>query len=575
MKRVKQLTVLLTVLLALFAITGCQKKAPAATGSGEREFYQVEAFGTYANFMGINGGWWGKVLKDELNMELNIINPAAAGTGDTLYQTRTAAGNLGEIIQVIKPRAVDLWKAGLLYDMKPLLDTGNYPYLQEKLHVAYERFAEAFDGKGIYAIPGRVSIKPPTTPAGRDLGPEIGTFLRYDYYVDIGSPEINGLEGLLDVLDQMVKAHPVNQNGDKNYAFSSFPDWDNGTVRLAREMLSCLGYTYDTGDFAWINHDGTKRTYFMDDNGEYKQVLKLLNKAYRMGLVDPDSATQNYNQSVAKYYDGRIMFGYWTFMATPIFNRIDLTRRSPYAFVPVKGLVYNNQGYNPYGYENNIYAIGSKAKHPERIMEFYNWLCSPKGILYFNSQIEGVTYEMRDGQPYLTEFGLDSDPDKQAPASLGGGTWSEGIQRLNYPMTHQDDPNELLNGYPINSNMWPSTMELNKNEWNTKWREFYKAETPLEYLVKNNLVVVTPGTDYVIPNSPSDIQTMRNQLKAIIDPAGWQMLYAKTDAEFESIWKAMKAQLDDFGYQEVIAFDDKVLDELSAAIQRTLREAGK
>jgi ABC-type glycerol-3-phosphate transport system substrate-binding protein len=179
----------------------------------------------------------------------------------------------------------------------------------------------------------------------------------------------------------------------------------------------------------------------MDDNGEYKQVLKFMNKAYRMGLVDPDSATQNYNQSVTKFYEGRIMFGYWTFMASTIFARIDLTKRAPYALIPVKGMVVNNVGFNPYGLEGNSYSIGSKAKYPDRIMEFYNWLCSPKGILYFNSQIEGLTYEMRNGQPYLTEFGLDSNPDKQAPASLGGGTWNEGIQRLNYPLTHQDDPN--------------------------------------------------------------------------------------------------------------------------------------
>jgi hypothetical protein len=227
-------------------------------------------------------------------------------------------------------------------------------------------------------------------------------------------------------------------------------------------------------------------------------------------------------------------------------------------------------GYNPYGLEGNAYAIGANAKYPERIMEFMDWLCSPKGILAFNSQIEGITYEMRDGQPYLTDFGKNPDPDKEAPASLGGGIWDQGIQRLNYPMTHQDDPNELLNGYSVNSNLWPSTIELNRNEWNTRWRELYKVDNPLDLLKKMNLLVVTPGTDYTAPTAPTDITNMRAQLRGITQPAGWQMIYARNDAEFEKIWRDMKTQLDDFGYQEVIAWDLKNIQDRAASIQQTL-----
>jgi multiple sugar transport system substrate-binding protein/putative aldouronate transport system substrate-binding protein len=541
-------------------------------GSGERSLYQIEVFDTYANYMGVNSGWWGKILKDELNMELNIIAPQVAGTGDALYQTRTAAGNLGDLIVVSQARMVDLHQAGLLYDIKPLLDSGKYLDLQTKLSVAYEKFAEMFDGKGIYALPGRVSVKPPTEPAGRALDPEAAVFLRFDWYLDIGAPEINGLDGLLDVVEKMVKAHPAIEGGEKTYGFSSFPDWDGNTVRLAREMLFCLGYT-NVSDYIWMSRDGSKLSYFMDDNGEYKKVLKFMNQAYHRGLLDPDSSTQNWDAHVAKFNNGgRIAMGYWSFQASSIFARIDLSRRSPYAVVPVNGLVVNNVGYNPYGLEGNAYAIGAKAKYPERIMEFMNWLCSPRGILVFNSQVEGITYEMKDGQPVLTPFGIDPNPDKEAPASLGGGIWNQGIQRLNYPMTHQDDPNELLNGHSVNSNLWPSTIELNKNEWNTKWRELYKADNPLDLLKKRNLLAVTPGTDYTAPTAPTDITNMRAQLRGITQPAGWQMIYAKDDAEFEKIWRDMKAQLDDFGYQEVIAWDLKNIQSRVDSIRRTLAQ---
>ncbi len=40
----------------------------------------------------------GRIVKDKFNMELNIIAPNVAGGGDTLFQTRSAAGDLGDLI---------------------------------------------------------------------------------------------------------------------------------------------------------------------------------------------------------------------------------------------------------------------------------------------------------------------------------------------------------------------------------------------------------------------------------------------------------------------------------------------
>jgi multiple sugar transport system substrate-binding protein/putative aldouronate transport system substrate-binding protein len=88
-------------------------------------------------------------------------------------------------------------------------------------------------------------------------------------------------------------------------------------------------------------------------------------------------------------------------------------------------------------------------------------------------------------------------------------------------------------------------------------------------------LAVTPGTDYTAPTAPSDIQNSRAQLRNIIAPAGWQMVYASTDAEFERIWQDMKVQLDDFGYQEVIAWDLKNIEDRVASIEQTLAALGQ
>lgn len=115
-----------------------EEAEPAEAGEiSHDEEYDVEMFNTYANYMGDMEGWFGKILKDRLNMKINIIAPNVAGTGDQLYQTRSAAGNLGDIIVQPKARMIDCYNAGLLGSMSPYLP--NCPNLQ-KLEFAYETF---------------------------------------------------------------------------------------------------------------------------------------------------------------------------------------------------------------------------------------------------------------------------------------------------------------------------------------------------------------------------------------------------------------------------------------------------
>ena len=83
--------------------------------------------------------------------------------------------------------------------------------------------------------------------------------------------------------------------------------------------------------------------------------------------------------------------------------------------------------------------------------------------------------------------------------------------------------------------------------------------------------MVVPGTDYSAPADPSDIQTMRAQLQEITKAGGWQMIYAASDEEFESIWTEMKAQLPDFGLDEVNAYDMEIVDAMIAARQEVLK----
>ncbi len=84
---------------AAAATTAAAETADAGEGAAKYpEFITVDVFDSQANYQGIQSGWFAKIVKDKFNMELNIIAPNVAGGGDTLFQTRSANGNLGDLI---------------------------------------------------------------------------------------------------------------------------------------------------------------------------------------------------------------------------------------------------------------------------------------------------------------------------------------------------------------------------------------------------------------------------------------------------------------------------------------------
>ena len=539
--------------------------APAEISHDEE--YAVEFYDSYANYMGEMTGWYAKIVKDKFNLTFNLICPNIAGTGDQLYNTRTAAGNLGDLIVQIKTRMIDCYNVGLLASMSPYLP--NCPNLL-KLETAYEAFREAMGSEEVYAIPGWVSNNPDDQPSGRGVNLDKGTNVRWDAYVAEGMPEINSHEELLDLLMKMQDDFPTNKNGDKCYALALFPDWDGNTVRPAREWMWTYGY-YPTVGYLWMKWDGSEIVNMLDDDSLYYQYLKKYNEMYRAGYIDPDSATQTFDDLATKVKEGRSFFSWWTYLGNNMWNAsFDPENDYGFGLVPVNGTTYAINGYNKYGQKDNAFAIGSSAKYPERLMEFLDWYGSEEGTLLFNSQVEGVTYELVDGHPVLTEFGLNSDSDKMAPEEMGGGNWNDGACKINYPLIHSDDANSLIGGEPVTSSLWQSVLSEGRNDYTNQWEETYGYYAPLDYLKSKDQLGVVVGTTYTAPADSSDISNIRGQLKTITAAAGWQMIYAESEEEFQKIWDDMKTQIKDFGYDELTEWDMQVTQDWCDSIKAVL-----
>ncbi|WP_243230283.1 ABC transporter substrate-binding protein [Microbacterium sp. CIAB417] len=551
-------------LLAVGSLAACTGE-PAETDEAQvdafptewEEEITIDVFDGLANYMGMQEGWFGALVKEKFNMNLNIIAPNVAGGGDTLYNTRVSAGDLGDLIVTDKGEKLDeLVQGGLVLDAAKY-----YPAMGnlERFDRAVDRLNDGKDG--VYAFPGQVSSIPPTEPS-EGLEPTFGAYLRWDLYAELGYPEISTLEDLLPVLKGMQDLQPTAPNGKKVYALSLFKDWDGNMMNNVKQPITYYGY--DELGFALAKADGSDYQGILDDDGEYHRVLEFYNEAYRMGLVDPESTTQNYDTLWSKFQNGQVLYSWWPWLGQAAYNTEDnMNAGTGFMLAPIEDQTIFSYGAEAYG-GKQVFAIGSQAEDPERIAAFIDWLYSTEGTYTNNSQTqgaagpEGLTWEMGDdGQPQLTEFGQEVflTGDATVPEEWGGGSYIDGTSTLNISAVLPNDVDENT-GLPYNYQFWPHYQELTQNDLRADWSAHMDdATSTMEYLKANDQLLVAPGASYTAPADDSQTEALRNQVKAVIVQYSWQATFAESESDFDKLWSELQETAKGLGYEDVLAVD--------------------
>ncbi|UOE44235.1 ABC transporter substrate-binding protein [Agromyces larvae] len=563
MKLRKKAAIVVSAAAMVGLLTSCTGTAPSDDRAAISEFPEswdeeitIDVFDGLANYMGVQEGWFAKLVKDKFNMKLNIIAPNVAGGGDTLFNTRVTAGDLGDLIITDKGEKLDeLIQGGLVLDSSPY-----YGAMENaaRFDAAVEHLNAASDGT--YAFPSAVSSLKPTEPS-EGLDPTFGPYVRWDLYKAAGYPELGTLEDLLPALQQMQQLEPTAPNGQKVYALSLFKDWDGNMMNNAKQPITFYGY--DEIGFALAKADGSDYQGILDPDGEYFRTLKFYYDANQLGLVDPDSTTQNYDTLFTKYQNGQVLFSFWPWLGQSAYNTEENTTAGKgFMIAPLEDADIFSYGAEAYG-GKQVLAIGSKAEDPERIAAFIDWLYSPEGALANNSQTmgaagpEGLTWEFDGEEPQLTDFGKEVflEGDAQVPAEWGEGSYIDGVSTLNISavLPIDTDPNT---GFPYSYKFWPSYQELVQTPLSEDWSsKMGGATTTVEYLQSSDQLLVAPGASYAAPADSSEIETLRNQVKAIVVQYSWQMVFAENEAQFESLKKELQETAAGLGYDQVLEFD--------------------
>ena len=68
-------------------------------------------------------------------------------------------------------------------------------------------------------------------------------------------------------------------------------------------------------------------------------------------------------------------------------------------------------------------------------------------------------------------------------------------------------------------------------------------------------IITEPGTNYAVPEYSTDIATIKEQCAQVILEKSWQMAFASSDEEFDSLLKDMQDTCKGLGYDQVYEID--------------------
>jgi putative aldouronate transport system substrate-binding protein len=485
--------------------------------------------------------WYADFLRDNLGIALELRS-APGGEGEQFVNTMVASNSMTDLFpfrdSTVIQNITGTGKLINLMDYQDKLPNLFKNPLYEKA-IAYYRDTYGGPNRALYCIP---------TSVGPNTSVDFKNWMRYDWYKEIGSPVINTLEDYLQVLKRIQDAHPTNADGQKVYGMSLWHDWDKQSAAPVTYIATTFGY-----DVEYVSHlcqtyvDGSRPPIsILDDSGPYKRVLKFFYTMNQMGLLDPDSATQNFDTAAAKSTAGRVIFQHWDWFGT--FNS-EANKNAGIGFMPVprkdqKSTIDPDMTTG----QNWVWGIPKNTKKLDAALKFLDFFCSVEGTdLIFNGP-KGLIWDVdSSGKRYITDKGWDilaknteTHEFGQSNQVLGSILNADNI----YPPT----------GQTLGYGGWDGTILHNNNsQLYRTWRaDHNNAVTPHRWMIDQGMTVKYHLASRLMPALPTDLENIMTQIGDVVKTNSWRAIFAKNEAEFDALWKDAQTKANGLGMQRIL-----------------------
>lgn len=531
---------ILTLVLALFLAVmtaGCSSKTDETASSKEKKGNKTTAstdepgwkqdkspitFDWYVNFSWFTGKWGddavSKYVTDKTGVSVNFISPA--GNEAEKMNTMIASGQLPDFITLgwWEDAVKKMIEGKLVLPLNELADQYD-PYFVKVSDPTKIEWYKQEDGN-TYGYPN-ASSSPKDFEKYKDLKPSNQTFLvRKDMYEAIGSPDMSTPEGFLKALEAAKEKYPT-VNGAPLIPFGLNEFTDVGNTSLEGYLQNFLAIP--------MEKDG--KLYDRTKDPEYLRWLKTFRLANEKGLLAKDIFIDKRPQMEEKISQGRYF--------AMLYQRSDLAAQEQALYAKDPNSVYiavdgpkNSSGDEPTLAGDGISGwtvtlISKNVKDKARAIKFLSYLISEEGQKDLYMGKEGLTYDMVNGKPEFKPEVLDLlNKDRAAFDQKYGASFK-------YWMLM--DTNMSLN--------WaPPTAEPSK-----QMEDWTKGKT-----------VSFAAFDGISPTGTSTEGIAASKIAQLWGKTLPKLLLAKSDKEFDSMFKEFLKKRDSYGLDKVEKYQQKM-----------------
>lgn len=252
--------------------------------------------------------------------------------------------------------------------------------------------------------------------------------MRTDLLEKHGIPIPQTFDEVLDSLVELKKIYP-----------SSIP-WTGrkGTMQLIKALSYMMGSGYGSNG---VYFDYDKEQYlFGPATSEFKEVLSYLNKAYTLGLLDPDFASTTAQQLESKMSSGR-SFMYvddsgFGVNYTKGLRKIPGNEQGKIQLIPIPENSFGQRRVISQAKDipGTFYSVNASGKNIKNVIKLIDWMYSMEGSDITNYGVEGYSFRYNTkGEPeFLKDYILKF---KDATPSTYYAVYSDlGITKLNFTL---------------------------------------------------------------------------------------------------------------------------------------------
>ena len=528
----------------------------AAFAEEEKVTLRVMSMSTHPNGTGVLDNKIAKLIEEELGI---IIDMTATNEQDAQQQlpAMIASNDLPDIFFI--PETDTMKYIEMMYKGKQILALDEYleeyapnmmadPAAQASLELKRQTLSP--DGK-VYAI----GMNRGTFDSG--IQPIVGQFIRWDLYAKIGYPEMKTYDDLIDVLKQMQDLENETADGQKVYAvgawFGDSQGW--GDWHLTYNMAYAEGYNCLTAGDRTVYSDIVTNKIVesnqqKDKDGIFWRQVEWYNKAYRAGILDPDSFTQKSDQYDDKVRSGRYLFvnpGWLIEGANQAFIDRGEPEKALVCLPPIGTDKFTLYRYYIAGQFN--YAVSANCKHPEKAVQLLDWVSSYENARILYNGEEGTYWNMVDGVPTPTEEYLNMKRDDAEIQRTEGINTFDKLIGYGYA-TIDPATGTALDLYSCSApalarRLTPAHEDFLKHYGFETLPELYETLSP-----GGNIDM----TLFNLGNVPADLQMAEANLQAYEFKNIFKCILAESEEEFEKLQDEYIAGLDAFNIDEIYEY---------------------